>query len=57
MVDAITENIQEGLMNKNLHLNDLILMSIIKKNLREKFLKWTEAFERKELKVTLKKPK
>ena len=44
-------------MNEILYADDLILMSESIKNLKEKFLKWKEAFENKELKVNLKKTK
>ena len=56
-VDVICENAREGLMNEILYVNDLVLMSESKKNLKEKFLQWIEAFESKGLKVNLKKTK
>ena len=56
-VDVISENASEGLMNEILFADDLVLMSKIIKNLKEKFLKWTEAFKSKGLKVNLKKTK
>ena len=56
-VDAISENAREGLMNEILYADDLVLMSESMQNLKEKFLKWNEAFEIKELKVNLKKTK
>ena len=57
VVDVITENASERLMNKILYADDLVLMSKSIENLKEKFLKWKEAFESKELNVNLKKTK
>ena len=56
-VDVILENAREGLMNKILYANDLVLISESMENLKEKLLKWKEAFESKGLKVNLKKTK
>ena len=56
-VDVISENTREGLMNKILFADDLVLMSESIENLIEKFLKWKEAFESKRLQVNLKKTK
>ena len=44
-------------MNEILYANDLVLMSESMKILKEKSLKWKEAFESKGLKVNLKKTK
>ena len=44
-VDVISKNAREGLMNKILYVDDLVLMSKSMENLKEKFLKWKEAFE------------
>ena len=44
-------------MNEILHADGLVLMSESIENLKEKFLKWKEAFENKGLKVNLKKTK
>ena len=38
-------------------MDDLVLMSESIENLKEKFLKWKEAFESKEMEVNLKKTK
>ena len=54
-VDVISENVREGLMNKILYADNLVLMSKSIENLKKKFLKWEEAFESKGLKVNLKK--
>ena len=56
-VDVISEHAREGLMNKILYADDLVLMSESIENLKEKFLKWKEAFESKGLKMNLKKTK
>ena len=50
-VDVISENGRKVLMNEILHADDLFLVSESMENLKEKFLKWVEAFESKELKV------
>ena len=55
--DVISENGREGLMNEILYADDLVLMSESIENLKEKFLKWKEAFRSKRLKVNLKKTK
>ena len=57
VVDVISENAREGLMNEILYADDLVLLSESTENLNEKFLKWKEAFESKGLKVNLKKTK
>ena len=57
VLDAITENEKEGLINKTVYADDLVLMSEIMEKLRETFLKWEETFEGKRLKINLKKPK
>ena len=46
-VDVISENAREGLINKILYTDDLVLMSESMEILKEKFLKWKEAFESK----------
>ena len=56
-VDVILENAREDLMNEILYADDLVLMNESIENLKEKFLKWKEAFESKGLKVNLKKIK
>ena len=42
-----TENAREESMNEILYADDLVLMSKIIENLKQKFLKWKEAFESK----------
>ena len=44
-------------MYEILYADHLVLMSKSMENLREKFLRWKEAFESKGLKVNLKKTK
>ena len=53
----VLENASKRLINEVLCADDLILMSASIENLKEKFLKWKEAFESKGLKVNLKKTK
>ena len=55
-MDVISKNAREGLMNKILYADDLVLMSESMENLK-KILKWKEAFESKRLKVNFKKTK
>ena len=57
VVDVITENTIEGLMNEILYADDLVVMSKSMENLRDNFLKWREALESKRLKVNFKKTK
>jgi len=57
VVDVVTENARESLMSKMLYADDLVLMSETMEGLREKFWKWKEVFESKELKVNLGKTK
>ena len=57
VVNVITENAREGLMNKVLYADSLVLMSKSMDNLREKFLKWKEAFESKGQKLISRRPK
>ena len=53
-VNVISKNAREELMNEILYADALVLMSESRENLKEKFLKWKEAFESKRLKVNLK---
>ena len=55
VVDVITENIREGLMNKILYADDLVVMGQSMENLRGKFSKWKKPFKIKGLKVYIKK--
>ena len=57
VVDVITEYAREGLLITILHADDLVLISESTVNFCEKFLKWKEAFESRELKVYCKKTK
>ena len=51
-VDVVTEFAREGVLSELLYADDLVLMSEIIEGLRNKFLKWREAFESKGLKAT-----
>ena len=53
LVDVVTEFAREGALSELLYADDLVLMSETIKGLRNKFLKWKEAFESKCLKVNL----
>ena len=53
VVDVINEFIREGALSELLCADDLVLVSETFQRLRDKFLKWKEAFERKGLKVNL----
>ena len=57
VVDVVTEDAREGLVDEILYADDLVLTSETIKNLQKKFLKWKMAFERKERKVNIKKTK
>ena len=57
VVDAVTENVRNGLMSDMLYADDLVLMSETMEGLREKFSKWKEVFESTWLKVNLGKTK
>ena len=50
-------NLTEGALRELLYADDLVLMSETIEGLRNKFLKWKEAFEIKGLKVNLGKTK
>ena len=53
VVDVITEMSRVGVLSELLYADDLVLMSETIEGLRDKFLKWKEAFERKGLKANL----
>ena len=53
VVDAVTELPRGGVLSELLYANDLVLMSETVHGLRNKFIKWKEAFESKILKVIL----
>ena len=57
VVDVVTEFAGEGMLSELQHADDWVLMSETVKGLRNKFLKWKEAFENKGLKVNLEKPR
>ena len=57
MVDVVTEFARESAPSELLYADDLVMMSETIEGLRNKFLKWKEAFESKGFKVNLGKPK
>ena len=57
VVDVVTEHAIEGLLNENLHGDDLVLMSESLESLRERFQRWRSALEDKGLKVNVGKTK
>ena len=57
VVDIVTELAKEGELSELLYANDLVLMRETIMGLRNKFIKWMEAFESKGLKVNLGKTK
>ena len=52
-VDVVTKFAREGALSELLYADDLVLMSDIIEGLRNKFLRWREAFESMGLKVNL----
>ena len=57
VVGVVTEFAIEGALSESMYADDLVLVSETTKGLRNKFLKWKEAFESKGLKVNLWKTK
>ena len=57
VVGVVTEFAREGALSELLYVDDLILMSEATDGLRNKFMKWNEAFESKGLKDNLGKSK
>ena len=55
VIDVATEDAREGLVDKILYQDDLVLTSETIKDLQKKSLKWKMAFERKGMKVNIKK--
>ena len=53
MVDVVTEFAREVALSELLYADDLVLMCETIEGLRDKFLKWKEAFESKGLKANL----
>ena len=53
VVDVVTEFAREGVLSQLLYVDDLVLMSETIDGLRNKLLKWKEAFESKGLNVNL----
>ena len=57
VVDMVRESVRNGFMSEMLYMEDLLLTSEMMEGLRERFSKWKEAFNSKELKVNLGKTK
>ena len=57
VVDVVIEHAREGLLNRILYANDLVLISEGLENLRERFQRWRSALEGKGLKVNVGKTK
>ena len=57
VVDVVTEDARQGLMEEVLYADDLVLMCDTMDGLRVKFQKWKDALESKGLKVNLGKTK
>ena len=57
MVDAVTEQAREGLLNAILYADDLMLMSKNLEDLRERFQWWRGALESKGIKVNIRRTK
>ena len=57
VVDVVTEFASEGALSELLCADDLVLMRQTNEGLRNKFIKWKEAFQSKGLKVNLEKTK
>ena len=57
VVDVVTEFARDGALSELLYVDDLVLVSKTIEGLRDKYLKWKEAFESKCLKVNLGKTK
>ena len=57
VVDAVSEHAREGLLNKILYADDLVLMSENLEDLRERFQRWRHALESKGLRINIRKTK
>ena len=53
VLDIFIEFVREGALSELLYADDLVLMSETIQGLRDKFLKWKEAFDNKNVKVNL----
>ena len=56
VVDVVTELARESELSELLYGEHLLFLSWTTEGLRNKFIKWKEAFESKNLKVNLGKP-
>ena len=57
VVDAVTERVRDGSINKILCADDLVLVGQTMKDLRDKFWRWKKTFEGKGMRVNLNKTK
>ena len=57
VVDAVSEDAREGLLNEILYADDLVLMSENLEDLRERFQRWRDALESKGLRINIRKTK
>ena len=57
VVDIITENGRRGVVNELLYADELVLMSKIMEDLKERFWNWKDALESRGLKVNIRKTK
>ena len=57
MVDVITENARRGVINELLYVDDLVIISEDREDLKERFWNWKDAMESKGLKVNTRKTK
>ena len=57
VVDAVTEQVRKGLLNKMLYSDDPVLMSENLEDLRERFQRWRGALDSKGKKVNIRKTK
>ena len=53
VIDALTEFVRQSAVSELFYADDLVLMSDTIEGLRNKFLRWKEAFESKGLKVNV----
>ena len=57
LVDVITENARRSVVNELLYADDLVLMSEMMEDLKERFWNWKDALESKGLKINTRKTK
>ena len=57
VVDVVTKLAKDGVLSEVLYAGDSVLMSETIEGIKNKFIKWKESFESKDLKVELWKTK